>query len=52
MTDSSPDTAAAKPIKCGQCQQPMTVDEFFSDDHPCVTEPERTVDEAMSQWNL
>lgn len=42
----------AKPIKCGQCQQPMTVDEFFSEDHPCVTEPERTIDEAMARWGL
>lgn len=39
-------------IKCGQCQQPMTIDEFFSDDHPCLTDPEKTIDEAMREWNL
>lgn len=49
-----PETSAAgpKPIKCGQCQQSMTVDEFFSDDHPCLTDPEKTIDEAMREWNL
>ena len=49
MSDESPSAGTAAPIKCGQCGESMTVEQFFANDlHACITEPAMTIAEAVA----